>query len=202
MALSKIQSESVNLADNFAFTGTVSGAGSEGLVHLETQTGTNVTSVKFGNDVVNINNYKKYHIIGRALPAGDNVALRLRFMDASENDISTTDAYKYGHNGGTNVQITYIQLSSSIGSTGNLESGVLFNTSIDIEHLGATDFQAIVSSHLTRNNSGNNWTYSLVDGGYGYSVDSTQPAGFHFYTQGGAGFERVRISLFGVTEGS
>ena len=40
MALSKIQSESINLADNFAFTGTVTGAGSEGLVHLETQTGT------------------------------------------------------------------------------------------------------------------------------------------------------------------
>ena len=56
MALSKIQSESVNLADNFAFTGTVSGAGSEGLVHLETQTGTGVASVKFGNDVVNVNN--------------------------------------------------------------------------------------------------------------------------------------------------
>ena len=27
MALSKIQSESINLADNFAFTGTVTGAG-------------------------------------------------------------------------------------------------------------------------------------------------------------------------------
>jgi hypothetical protein len=202
MALSKIQSESVNLADNFAFTGTVTGAGSEGLVHLETQTGTNVTGVKFGNDVVNINNYKKYCVIGRALPVGDNVALRLRFMDASENDIVTTEAYKYAHNGGTNVQTTYIQLSASIGSTNTLESGVLFNTNIDIEHLGTADFQAIVSSRLTRNNSGNNWTYSLVDAGYGYGYDSTQPAGFHFYTQGDAGFERVRISLFGVTEGS
>ena len=34
MAIDKIQSESINLADNFAFTGTVSGAG--GLVKLFT----------------------------------------------------------------------------------------------------------------------------------------------------------------------
>ena len=34
MALSKIQSESVNLADDFAFTGTVSGAGA--MEHIST----------------------------------------------------------------------------------------------------------------------------------------------------------------------
>ena len=34
MALSKIQSESVNLADDYAFTGTVSGAGVGGKVFL------------------------------------------------------------------------------------------------------------------------------------------------------------------------
>ena len=32
MALSKIQSESINLADNFAFTGTVTGAGGGTLI--------------------------------------------------------------------------------------------------------------------------------------------------------------------------
>jgi hypothetical protein len=37
MALSRIQSESMNLADDFAFTGTVTGAGgTPGLVHLST----------------------------------------------------------------------------------------------------------------------------------------------------------------------
>jgi len=32
MALVKLQSEGLNLADNFAFTGTVSGAGGSGIV--------------------------------------------------------------------------------------------------------------------------------------------------------------------------
>ena len=41
MSLSKIQSESINLADNFAFTGTVSGAGKIGQV---VSTNTNATS--------------------------------------------------------------------------------------------------------------------------------------------------------------
>ena len=40
MALSKIQSESVNLADNFAFTGTVTGAGVSGKVLQVLQTTT------------------------------------------------------------------------------------------------------------------------------------------------------------------
>ena len=46
MAIDKIQSESINLADNFAFTGTVSGAG--GLVKLNTTTVSSaVSSVDF-----------------------------------------------------------------------------------------------------------------------------------------------------------
>jgi len=44
MALSKIQSESINLADTFAFTGTVSGAGKIGQVVSTTKTDTFTTS--------------------------------------------------------------------------------------------------------------------------------------------------------------
>ena len=42
MALSKIQSESINLADNFAFTGTVTGAGGGKIInayHTQTESG-------------------------------------------------------------------------------------------------------------------------------------------------------------------
>jgi len=49
MALSKIQSESVNLADNFAFTGTVSGAG--GMTKLATVSSTSsVSSIEISTD--------------------------------------------------------------------------------------------------------------------------------------------------------
>jgi hypothetical protein len=49
MALSKIQAESMNLADTYAFTGTVSGASD--LVKLSTVTisGTDTTNIDFNN---------------------------------------------------------------------------------------------------------------------------------------------------------
>ena len=201
MALSKIQSESVNLADNFAFTGDVTGAGSEGLVHLETQTGTDVASVKFGNDVVNINNYKKYHVIGRTLPATDTATQRLRFMDASENDISVTNAYRGSIDKGTTANYNYINLSGNAGSVLNYESGCLFYSHIDIEHIGDFDFQAIISSRITVINNSGNWGHKESDFGARFANSSTVPAGFNFYPSSG-NYQRVRISVFGVTEGS
>jgi hypothetical protein len=51
MALSKIQSESVNLADNFAFTGTVTGAGSILQVKSVTKTDATSTSSQTFGDV-------------------------------------------------------------------------------------------------------------------------------------------------------
>ena len=201
MALSKIQSESVNLADDFAFTGTVSGAGSEGLVHLETQTGTDVASVKFGNDVVNINNYKKYYVIGRTLPATDGAAQRLRFMDTSENDISVANAYRGSVNSGTTANATYVNIDGNPGSVANIESGAIFYSHIDIEHLADFDFQANVSSRITFINISGNWSYKLSDYGARFTNSATQPAGFHFYLSSG-NYARVRISVFGVTEGT
>jgi len=50
MAIDKIQSESINLADNFAFTGTVSGAGGGKVLQLvtgETTTNTQITSTSY-----------------------------------------------------------------------------------------------------------------------------------------------------------
>ena len=47
MALSKIQAQSINLADTFAFTGTVSGAGN--LVLIKTITISDDTTVSFVN---------------------------------------------------------------------------------------------------------------------------------------------------------
>ena len=46
MAIDKIQSESINLADNFAFTGTVTGAGESNttLVYVYATTGTTVST--------------------------------------------------------------------------------------------------------------------------------------------------------------
>ena len=199
MALSKIQSESVNLADNFAFTGTVTGAGSEGLVHLETQTGTSVASVIFGNDVVNINNYKRYKIIGRTRPATDNVSLFFNFLDASENNVSTT-AYRRAVNSGAVSNSSAFDLSLVIGATNDYEAGAQFEALIDIQHIGNDDFQAMLSSRMTKVDTSGNLRYALTDGMLRYDTTTTQPAGFKFYYSGSANHSRVTMSLFGVTE--
>ena len=44
MALSKIQAESINLADTFAFTGTVTGAGKLGQVLTQTPTSSQISA--------------------------------------------------------------------------------------------------------------------------------------------------------------
>ena len=60
MALSKIQAESMNLADTYAFTGTVSGAGETNdmkLVETTTVTSSNVASVDFENLSTDYNHF-------------------------------------------------------------------------------------------------------------------------------------------------
>ena len=54
MALSKIQSESINLADTFAFTGTVSGAGAMQLVSSSTATQTGLTALEISLSLIHI----------------------------------------------------------------------------------------------------------------------------------------------------
>ena len=64
MALSKIQAESMNLADTYAFTGTVSGSGTRQLIRKVTIS-SNTASVEFihgSNSVVLDSTYSRYEI--------------------------------------------------------------------------------------------------------------------------------------------
>tara|TARA_R110000822_G_scaffold145062_1_gene283843 strand:- start:60 stop:683 length:624 start_codon:yes stop_codon:yes gene_type:complete len=62
MALIKVQSEGINLADNFAFSGTVSGAGGGAWVKIgDTVTASNTSSIDFDNLS---STYQYYCIIG------------------------------------------------------------------------------------------------------------------------------------------
>ena len=118
MALSKIQAESMNLADTYAFTGTVSGAG--GLVKLNT---TNITSstalITFDNTLIT-DTYNKYIIEYEGLkPVTDAVAFRSRY---STNNGSSfiTGTFNYGY------QYTALGASSS-GGSGTTKSNYAVN---------------------------------------------------------------------------
>tara|TARA_B100001057_G_scaffold124786_1_gene123515 strand:+ start:2231 stop:2821 length:591 start_codon:yes stop_codon:yes gene_type:complete len=120
MALSKIQSESINLADNYAFTGTVSGAG--GLIKLFTQSSSStVTSIDITDTYINTT-YDSYYILGHALPVNDGVQLHLKLKDAS--GIITGNLHGYDtqylalgdeSQGGTHIRLNYSTIGNVTG---------------------------------------------------------------------------------------
>ena len=90
MPLSKIQAQSINLADTFAFTGTVSGVG--GIVPLTTVTaGSSTTDLDWTGASSTYDNYLVFYDID---PSAD-ADIRMRFFDSS-NSIVSTNSYGYG----------------------------------------------------------------------------------------------------------
>jgi hypothetical protein len=77
MALTKVQAEGVNLADTFAFTGTVTGAGS--MFKLYDQSATDVASVTVDSTIIN-STYDNYYIIFDAVGATDAQYLTSRVL--------------------------------------------------------------------------------------------------------------------------
>ena len=78
MALTKIQAESMNLADTYAFSGTVSGAGDTSyFVKLSTVTTAGATSVDFDSSLIT-DSYMTYRIIAsNSRPITDNTTPEL-----------------------------------------------------------------------------------------------------------------------------
>lgn len=92
MALSKIQSESINLADTFAFTGTVSGTPST-FVKTGSLVSTSVAG-SYSLDSVFSSTYKNYFVTFKYSMASDGQDLRLRFRTGgSTNSQSNYQAY-------------------------------------------------------------------------------------------------------------
>ena len=85
MALSKIQAESMNLADTFAFTGTVSGT-DKGLVKLLTSTiSSSVSNLEISDTYVN-STYDDYFILFNASPSVDNRNFQVLFHQGGSFD--------------------------------------------------------------------------------------------------------------------
>jgi len=94
MALTKVGASGVNLADTFAFTGTVSGVG--GLRHTQT---VNVTTAVATVDIDNLStDFDTFYISFDVHPATDNVGLLARFLDTSGNSMNSASDYGVGVN--------------------------------------------------------------------------------------------------------
>ena len=89
MALSKIQAESMNLADTYAFTGTVSGSGYD-LLH--TITASNDANVTFNSTYIT-SSYKKYIVsVIDLVPSTD--AQHLKFLASADNFTGDLGSYQ------------------------------------------------------------------------------------------------------------
>jgi len=117
MPLSKIQAQSMNLADTFAFTGTVSGVG--GIVPLTTVTaGSSTTDLDWTGASSTYDNYLVFYHIK---PTAD-ADIRMRFFNSS-NSIVSSSSYGYG--------------TTNEASSNNANSNATSAISLRVNHGGA-----------------------------------------------------------------
>lgn len=200
MALSKIQSESINLADTFAFTGTVTGAGSEGLIHLETQeTTTAVADIKFGPDVFNTT-YDRYRVFARMYPASDNVSTYFTFLDNSEADITGANYYRYTSNNGSSLNANIGFITPNVGSVDATETGVMFFADIWLPHVGSVDYSSMHFGQAFRVNASQVPANDSTVCQLRYDYVTTQPEGIKYHFSSG-NITKALISVFAVSEG-
>jgi len=195
MALSKIQSESMNLADTFAFTGTVTGAG--GLVHLATTEATSGSAITFNSSVMDVTQYERYVLYGNFLPDTDGNNLHWRFLDTGGTAISTTNAYGTLYEGGSLTSRNYGQICDNTGSVADDEVGAIFQSFVDFKQRGAADICASVTSITFRTNSLTAGDDRQASSYLRPSVVTTQPTGMTFFPAAGD-FARCKIQVFGI----
>jgi hypothetical protein len=105
MALTKVQAEGVNLADNFAFTGTVSGSGMNLL--LNSTISSAVAQFDISSTYMN-STYDDYAVYATLLPASDNVNLIMTVFESGS--VLTGD--KYSFECSSNSASSYLQSNS------------------------------------------------------------------------------------------
>ena len=203
MAISKLDADSIDLTDDYAFTGTVTGAGgTPGLVHLSTQTLASDASEVVFNSLINTSTYTNYkiHIQGHT-SADANV--RAVFRDSSDADIDTANLYRgRGRPANTVATATYMSLLvANSGFDGTDETGFSIDMTLSLINQGATNSimpQVQGLSHFTQNN-GNPLTEN-----FGYvmrpSIATTAVAGIRFYPASGNFKAGSKFVLYGLAE--
>ena len=188
------------ISGNPTFTGTATGAGSEGLVNLETQeTSTAVTDIKFGPDVFNTT-YDRYRVFGRLYPATDNVYLGFLFLNNSESDITGSNYYYYNINNQATTNSAVGCVCGNVGAVSVTEAGVFFTANIWLPHVGSTNYQSMHFSQAHRVNASQIVATDASANHLRYDQVSTQPEGVKYYFSSG-NISKALISVFAVTGG-
>lgn len=196
MALTKVQADGINLADTFAYTGTVTGT--QGLVKISSTT---VSSAAASVGVTGMSStYDFYQCHFTLTPATDNVNVFTRFFDSSGTQINSS-AYGGGLSNeagdeliNTNSANT-MEIGSGVGSdTNESMSGILF-----VGPANSTTHQCGLFGHTayTHNSAGNPVSTTVK---YSFLKGNMQAiSGLRFACSSG-NIEAGTFTLYGVTK--
>ena len=201
MALSKIQAESMNLADTFAFTGTVTGIDG-GLVPItRASSDTDTGYITFQNISTDYDTFIFY--IAAIHPVTDNVQLRLQFYDSNGDPINGSSDYggetltHTAGQGGANSQSHVKLTSTNIGNT-NYE-GVTGQVTLVNRNYTAGDTDSPppqTIGHLSYLDGSNNQNGISFAGGLDNSAQQAI-SGLRFFMSSGQ-TDYYDISMYGV----
>ena len=197
MAIDKIQSESINLADNFAFTGTVSGAG--GLVKLFTASDVS-SATAFTLDSTYINStYDNYRMYLGYKTASDSVVVYIRFFVSSsevtanysyENAALTSSTYGYDALGSAEMRLGLIQGNSPT------ETGTIV---LDLTNVNSTDVATRIHGFQSYNSTNGNAVGRVFQGGQDINGYTSVVNGIKFYISSGNIIVK-NFALYGIVK--
>jgi len=215
MALSKIDTPALvadavdntilDVADDFAFTGTVTGAGgTPGLVHLSTQTLASDASEVAFNSLIDTSANTNYKIYAQGLNDTDGAVLRAVFRDSSDTDITGTNYYR-GRDliGSAAGNDPFMHFTPAIGANGttNVEIGFALEINLSLINQAANNS---IMPHMY-----GNCTYVATNGdpshgSFGWimrpDIVTTDVAGIRFYPSSGNFKAGSKFVLYGLAE--
>ena len=193
MALSKIQAESMNLADTYAFTGTISGTSD--LVLIDTQTvSSSVASVTHQDKITST--YTLYKCVFNGVKKDTSSGLGLRFM-AGSSEISTANYdYVYGMGARSRSDTTWFTRSSDNSYMQLIES-VHGNTCSAVYYV---DVALKDTNHSTVYGSSSHWTATgaiTTTFQARYTLSNSNISGLKYITTSG-NYTSGTFSIYGV----
>ena len=198
MPLTKTQAEGINLADTFAFTGTVSGVG--GFIPISKTVSTStVTSVDFDNLSTS---YDCFYVSYFVKPVTDGAGIRFRFLDSSGTAISSSNAYQYYYDAeGATINSngnTLLHITGGVGSA-NYEghTGHFFVKNRNYVADSTNKFMPSVLGGYTHTNTSGNGN---MGGQFGHLSPTAQQAirGFSIFASDANGFESHDAKLYAL----
>ena len=196
MALTKVQADGINLADTFAYTGTVTGT--QGLVKISSTT---VSSAAASVDLTGMSStYDFYQCNFTLTAATDNVNVFVRFIDSAGSALAGS-VYGGGLSNEAGAELintnsaNTMEIASGIGSdTNESMSGILF-----VGPANSTTHQCGVFGHTayTHNSAGNPVSTTVK---YSFLKSNMEAiTGLHFKCSSG-NVEAGTFTLYGVTK--